>query len=238
MDLLKEIMGVAAGLLLAASAAAQTITVEVLPCLPAAGTAVVRAQVPPAVDGPRGAVRLFFRRLNPLGAFYYDFLWPAGGGAYRGVLPIPEEHAQQPLTDDWWEVLKSRDWMHVPGRDRAWLERWLADQDEEAAEVYVAVYDAGGSLVKRSDVQLVPVRRDAACQPALTDRERGWAANLTVGETTELQVARALFHWRCAGVVTRISPDGVLRADETCRACTIAAAPAAPAERPAERRSR
>jgi hypothetical protein len=235
-DLLREITAVAAGLLFAASAAAQTITVEPLPCLPADGTAVVRANVPPAVDGPRG-VRLFFRRLNPLGAFYYDFLWPAGGGAYQGVLPIPEQHAQEALTDAWWEVLKSRDWMRVPGRDRAWLERWLADQDEEAAEVYVAVYDAGGSVVKRSAVQLVPVRGDAACKPALTDRERGWAGNLTVGETTELQMARVPFHWLCLGVVTRISPDGVLRADEVCRACIIAAAPAA-ADRPTERRSR
>ena len=169
--MLREITAVAAWMLLAGSAAAQTITVEPLPCLPADGTAVVRAQVPPAVDGPAEAVRLFFRRLNPLGAFYYDRLWPAGGGAYRGVLPIPEEHAQERLTDEWWQVLKSRDWMQAPGRDRAWLERWLADQDQEAAEVYVAVYDAGGSLVKRSDVQLVPVRDDAACQSDL-DRPR------------------------------------------------------------------
>lgn len=238
MALLKIIAGIVAGLLLAGSAAAATITVEALPCLPADATAVVRAQVPPAVDGPAESVRLYFRRLNPLGAFYYDFLWPAGGGAYRGVLPIPERRDQEPLTDEWWEVLRSRDWMQLPGRDRAWLERWLADQDEEAAEVYVAVYDARGALVERSDVQLVPVRGDAACRPALTDRERGWAANLTVGETTDLQIARELFHWLCWGVVTRISPAGVLRADEVCRACIIGAEPAPGGDRRGETRSR
>jgi hypothetical protein len=238
MELLRNCVGVVVGLLLAGSAAARTITVEELACLPADANSPVGAQVSTAVDRPAGAVRLYFRRLNPLGAFYYDEMVPTGGGAYRGVLPIPERHDQQPLSDEWWEVLRTRDWMQLPGRDRAWLERWLADQDHEAAELYVAVYDPGGALVERSDVQLVPVRDDPACKPGLTAGERGWAANLTVGETTGLQVGRELFHWLCWGVVTRISPAGVLRADEVCRACIIGAEPAAGADRPAERSSR
>jgi hypothetical protein len=209
------------GVLAAPAAGAQPITVADLDCLPLDGNAVVEARVAPRTDVPGGTVRLYFRRLNPVGAFYYVALFPTGGGAYRGVLPQPESHPQEPLTDEWWEVLRTRDWMRGGDRDRPWLERWLAAQAEEAAEVYAAVYDRRDELVERSAVRLVPVGRDDRCPARLDPRERGWAENLTVGETTALQAGRQPFHWRCDGVVVRISPDGVLRSDEFCRACLI-----------------
>lgn len=218
--------GAILGLLLVASAAgAEEISVAESACLPQEANAAVYVRVPPSLDVPAGSVRLFFRRLNPVGAFYYQVMWPTGGGAYWGVLPRPEDREQELLDDDWWAVLKTRDWMRVEGRDREWLEDWLAEQQQEAAEVYAAVYDAGGTLVERSDVRLVPVRDDATCSPPLSARERGLADNLSVGETTDLQVGRQLFHWLCNGVVSRISPRGLLRADEFCRRCLIAAQP-------------
>lgn len=205
-----------------AAAGGGPVAVTAPECLAVAANAVVEARVAAEADPPGGSVRLFFRRLNPVGAFYYGVMVPVGGGVYRGVLPQPEDRDQEPLTDEWWGVLETRDWMQVEGRDRSWLEGWLADQPEEAAEVYAASYDRLGGLVKRSAVVLVPVRRDTPCGPPLDRREQGWADNLTVGETTELQMGRQPFHWRCDGIVVRISPDGILRGDETCRVCRIA----------------
>ena len=56
----------------------------------------------------------------------------------------------------------------------------------------------------------------------LTDKQRGVAENLTVGETTYEQVGLEVDGFLCDGIVSRINPDGILRGDELCRACVIA----------------
>ncbi len=201
-----------------ALASQPTVTVGELKCLPNELNASLKAKVEP--DVAAASVRLYFRRLNPVGAFYYNEMWARGGGAYWSVFPKPEDRKQHLLTDDWWEVLKDRHWMK--GRDRDWLENWLEEQEEEAAEYYVAVYDATEKLLGRSNTQLVQVLERDQCEAPLTRRELGWATNLTVGETTEVQANRCLFHWLCDGVVTRISWQRVLHPDECCRACVVA----------------
>lgn len=199
--------------------AATSITPEEVPCLPEEENASVRASVAPDVGGT--SVRLYFRRLHPLGAFYYNRMKAAGGGDYWSVFPRPERREQHQLTDEWWKVLETRDWMAVDGRDRAWLEEWLAAREREAAEYYVAVHDASGALIERSDVRLVDVQEPRDCRVELTAQQAGWAANMTVGETTELQANRELFHWLCLGIVTRISNDDLVRGDDFCRACVV-----------------
>jgi hypothetical protein len=220
-------------LLVGGVAHAQSVTVEEIACLPGEANHAVRASVEQMVAG--GSVRLYFRRLNPLGAFYYTTMRPTAADAYWSVFPKPETRRQAQLTDEWWEVLQTRDWIVREGRDRQWLESWLDEGEQEAAEYYAAIHDARGEFVERSDTRLVRVADRDDCEARLSAREEGWARNLTVGETTELQLDKPLFHWLCDGVVTRVSASGILRPDAYCRACVVAAAeparPATPARR-------
>lgn len=204
---------------LPALAAAPEVAVESPPdCLPLEHNRVLAASVKPEVAG--SSVRLYFRRLNPVGAFYYDEMFAEGDGRYWTVFPKPENRQQHQLTDEWFEVLQDRDWLK--GRDREWLESWLEEREQEAAEYYVAVYDAAGGLLGRTPTALVEVWPPDRCHEPLTPVQAGWAENLTVGETTDVQARRCLFHWLCDGVVTRIGFEGVLRPDECCRACVVA----------------
>ena len=204
---------------LPAFAAAPEVTVESRPdCLPLEYNRALVASVSPEVAG--GSVRLYFRRLNPVGAFYYDQMFASGDGEYWTVFPKPEDRRQHLLTDEWWEVLRDRDWMEE--RDREWLEGWLEEREQESAEYYVAVYDAKGELLGRTPTSLVEVWPADRCFEELTPEQMGWAENLTVGETTDVQARRCLFHWLCDGVVTRIGWQGILRPDECCRACVVA----------------
>jgi hypothetical protein len=212
-------------LFLAAGTAAQAPSVEVTEalCLPNEANALVTATVDPEVGG--GSVRLYFRRLNPVGAFYWVGLKPAGEGDYWGTFPKPEDREQPELDDEWWEVLQDRDWMK--DRDREWLEDWLEDQKHEAAEYYISVYDAAGSELSRTETKLVQVLDTDECEETIVDAQQyGWAQNLTVGETTEVQQGRQVFHWLCDGIVTRINWQDIMRPDEYCRACVVAFAPA------------
>lgn len=204
---------------LPAFAAPPEVAVDAPDCLPLEYNRAVTATVAPEVAASN--VRLYFRRLNPVGAFYYDQMFASGNGSYWSVFPKPEDRKQHLLTDEWWEVLKDRDWME--GHDREWLEDWLEEREQEAAEYYVAVYSADGELLGRTPTALVEVWPPDRCGEPLTPPQAGWAENLTVGETTEVQARRCLFHWLCDGVVTRISWQGILQSDECCRACVVAA---------------
>lgn len=87
-------------------------------------------------------------------------------------------------------------------------------------EIYGAVVDATGKAVARSESQMVKVTSD--CKVQLSEKERGVAENLTVGETSPKQQGKKVLAFLCDGVVTRINSAGVRRADEVCRACVIA----------------
>lgn len=111
-----------------------------------------------------------------------------------------------------------RDWMRA--MSLADLERWLDRQEYEPAEYYVAVFDAGGRQLARTELRAAPVTRD--CRVTLTPQQAGQACNLVVGETAAWQVGEEVFHWECDGIVSRIDPAGVLREDELCRGCVVA----------------
>lgn len=210
---------------LAARTEASEIVLPELRCLPNEGNAVVRATVDGAVPG--GEVRLYFRRLNPAGQFFWVRMEYDGSG-YWAALPKPEERDQPELTDGWWQVLANRDWM--AGRDREWLAGFLRDQDHEAAEIYVAILDGYRNILRRSPTVLVPVVDEDDCEPQpssenesdLTPAEQGFANNLTIGETTKEQRGRAVFHWLCDGIVTRVGVNPGPRPDEYCRPCVAA----------------
>lgn len=128
-----------------------------------------------------------------------------------------------------------RDWML--GQDDRSLEDWLEGQVNEPVEYYATLVDSYGNEAPgtRSPTLVAPVVDAADCpgpRPR-NEREQGAALNLTIGETSPWQDGEEPFHWACHGVVTRVDSEGVLRADQKCRACVIgffparAAAPAA-----------
>jgi hypothetical protein len=196
---------------------AETLTVEGLECIPGGEHQLVSA----TAEGlsPSVRIRIYFRRLNPEGSFYYVAGHATDAESVWGTLPKPKNEGQQELTDEWWAVLKTRDWMQYRGRNRQWLEDWLEQQSDEAAEVFAALVDADGRMLERSEVQLVPVRHPDQCTVTMDPVQAGEANNLTVGETDPIQADRELFHWQCDGVVTRMSPEEILKADTACRGC-------------------
>ena len=96
------------GVLLPVSLAAQGPRIEVgeIECLPNERNAALEVSVTPEVA--RGSVRLYFRRLNPEGAFYYNHFLSTGEGAYWTVFPKPEDREQTRLDDEWWALLEDR----------------------------------------------------------------------------------------------------------------------------------
>ncbi len=202
-------------------AAAQDVTADPVACLPREGNAVVTASVRPEIKRS-DAVRLYFRRLHPAGGYYWVEMLPAGGGAYTALLPKPEDQAQQELTDEWWEILRERDWMQVELRDREWLADFFDSQQNEAAEYYVAVVDSDGVVLSRDETRLTEVRDRDDCVVGLTLHQFGQSQSLVVGETLDSQKNREVFHWLCDGIVSRFDSDNVLRPDSLCRACVVA----------------
>lgn len=199
-----------------ALAAQPVFDVEQLACLPLENNAMLEATVGGLEGGDE--IRLYFRRLSPVGAFYYVSMLPSGEGKYWTMFPQPENREQQHLTDEWFDILKNRDWMQ--GRDRDWLDDYLRDQTQEAAEYYVAVHGDDGEVRGRSQTLLTSVRANDCFEP-LTPQQRGLADNLTVGETSSAQAGKEVFHWLCEGIVTRIDPNRIYRPDEYCRACVV-----------------
>jgi hypothetical protein len=90
----------------------------------------------------------------------------------------------------------------------------------EQVELYAALVDAAGRPIARSETQVTPVTRD--CKPQLGPKERGVAANLTVGETSPKQQGKKVLGFLCDGIVTRVNHAGIRRSDEVCRACVVA----------------
>lgn len=204
------------------AAAAQSVSADPIACVPREANTVVTASVRPEIQRSQ-AVRLYFRRLNQAGGYYWVEMSPAGGGAYSALLPKPEDHAQQELSDEWWQILASRDWMQVEDRDREWLAGFLEEQEHEAVEYYVAIVDADGAEQARGPTRLTEVRDRDDCVVGLTRHQFGVSQSLVVGETLESQTDREVFHWLCDGIVSRVDFANVLRPDALCRACVVGA---------------
>lgn len=191
---------------------ASIMRIEPAECLPNRGFAPVTVQLDS--DQSVSAVRLYFRRLNPVGSFYYLEMTRVGNAVYSAVFPAPADRVQLELDDTWWSGMISRDWLE--GRSRGWLEDWLSNQDHEAAEYFITVADVYGDRVAQSVTQLVEVRDPEDCQIDLTPREQEWTKTIVIGETMKAQEDLPPFHWTCTGVSERISIDGRVRPDRSC----------------------
>lgn len=112
---------------------------------------------------------------------------------------------------------EDRSWMSVMTDDE--FESWLNRLEYEPVEYFVAVVAADGEVLAKSPMQAGEVRSADRCEVELTPEQAGEAANLIVGETAPWQQNKPVFHWLCAGVIARVDPSGVKRADAACRQC-------------------
>lgn len=112
---------------------------------------------------------------------------------------------------------EQRDWMNTLTDQE--FQDWLDTLEYEPVEYFAAVFGPAGNLLARSPMMIGDVRSESDCEVALTPEQKGEAQNLIVGETASWQQGKPVFHWLCDGVVARIDPEGIKRADETCRTC-------------------
>jgi hypothetical protein len=106
------------------------------------------------------------------------------------------------------------------GGGRSWATPPKPRKQNEAVEEYAALLDGAGREIARSETRTVQVTRD--CRADLSPRERGFAQNLTIGETSPPQRGKDVLGFLCDGIVTRVDPAGIRRADEVCRTCVVA----------------
>ncbi|HEY8022655.1 MAG TPA: hypothetical protein VIH93_16225 [Thermoanaerobaculia bacterium] len=110
--------------------------------------------------------------------------------------------------------------MEPDGGGRFWATPPKPRRTNDNVEQYAALLDESGREIARSEMRSVPVTHD--CRADLSPKERGFSENLTIGETAVPQQGKEVFGFLCEGVVTRVNPAGIRRADDACRACVVA----------------
>jgi hypothetical protein len=106
------------------------------------------------------------------------------------------------------------------GGGRLWATPPKPRKQNDAVEEYAVLLDGAGREIARSETRTVPVRGD--CRSELSPKERGFAENLTIGETSPNQQGKDVLGFLCDGIVTRVNGAGIRRADEACRTCVVA----------------
>jgi hypothetical protein len=143
----------------------------------------------------------------------------------NGVLraQVSEDAAGQPGRLYFrWKDHKAFYWvpMEIEAGGRYWATPPKPEKRNEVVEYYAVLVDATGNTVARSEARTAQVTDD--CPVRLNAKERGVAENLTIGETAPDQRGKEVFAFLCDGIVTRVDPQGIRRADEVCRACVVA----------------
>lgn len=110
--------------------------------------------------------------------------------------------------------------MEAAGAGNYWAVPPKPIEENQSVEYYVDVVDGMGKSVARSTTVTSPVKDD--CAVTLDARQAGVAENLVVGETAPPQIGERVMGFLCDGIISRIGPDGVIRADQICRRCIVA----------------
>ena len=105
------------------------------------------------------------------------------------------------------------------GAGRYWATPPKPETQNKEIEYYAELLDGAGREIARSPVLKAKVTSD--CQLKLTPQQLGAAQNLTIGETSAKQLHNRVNGFLCDGIVTRVNPENVKRADE-CRTCVVA----------------
>jgi hypothetical protein len=121
-----------------------------------------------------------------------------------------------------WEERGDYYWVDTEhdGPGRFWAVPPKPEKRNLRVEYYGALLDAAGREIARSQSRKVEVKAD--CHVELTPQQRGFAQNLTVGETSAAQTKGEVMGFLCDGVVTRVNAQNVRRADDFCRTCVVA----------------
>lgn len=106
------------------------------------------------------------------------------------------------------------------GPGRYWATPPKPETRNKEVEYFAALLDAAGHQIARSPLLKTKVTSD--CKPKLTPQQLGAAQNLVIGETSAKQTKNRVNGFLCDGIVTRVNPENVRRADETCRTCVVA----------------
>lgn len=106
------------------------------------------------------------------------------------------------------------------GPGRYWVTPPKPETRNREIEYYAVLLDGAGREVTRSAILKSKVTSD--CQVKLTPQQLGAAQNLTIGETSAKQLHNRVNGFLCDGIVTRVNPENIKRADETCRTCVVA----------------
>jgi len=106
------------------------------------------------------------------------------------------------------------------GPGRYWVTPPKPETRNKEIEYYGVLLDGAGRELARSPVLKSKVTSD--CQLKLTPQQLGAAQNLTIGETSDKQIHNRVNGFLCDGIVTRVNPEKIKRADETCRTCVVA----------------
>jgi hypothetical protein len=112
------------------------------------------------------------------------------------------------------------DFEHDATSGRYWVTPPKPESRNKEVEYYAALLDGAGREIFRSPKLKSKVTSD--CQLKLNPQQLGAAQNLTIGETSKDQQKKKVNGFLCDGIVTRVNPDNVKRADETCRTCIVA----------------
>jgi hypothetical protein len=106
------------------------------------------------------------------------------------------------------------------GPGRYWAIPPKPETRNKEVEYYASLLDGTGREIARSPLLKAKVTSD--CQVKLTPQQLGAAQNLTIGETSAKQTRNRVNGFLCDGIVTRVNPENIKRADEICRTCVIA----------------
>ncbi|HTQ81471.1 MAG TPA: hypothetical protein VMM92_15840, partial [Thermoanaerobaculia bacterium] len=121
-----------------------------------------------------------------------------------------------------WEERGGYYWvaMEHDGLGRFWGIPPKPEKRNLQVEYYGTLLDSTGREIARSQMRKTEVKGD--CHIELNPQQRGVAQNLTVGETSDAQSHGGVMGFLCDGVVTRINPKNIRRADDFCRTCVVA----------------
>lgn len=110
--------------------------------------------------------------------------------------------------------------MEREGPGRYWAIPPKPESRNTEIEYYGVMLDAAGHEISRTPSIRTKVTSD--CKIKLTPQQYGYAQNLVIGETNTSQQKNRVLGFLCDGIVTRINPQNVKRADEVCRTCVVA----------------
>ncbi len=110
--------------------------------------------------------------------------------------------------------------MEAAGAGAYWVTPPKPTDENHRIEYYTAVVGPDGKVVSESGHLTAPVT--AGCDVELDEQQIGMAENLIVGETADEQRGNPVLGFLCDGIISRMGPDNVLRADEICRRCIVA----------------